>query len=240
MSDLRVLAAGSLRKVWPTLMAVFQQQSGIRVETVFAPAGLLRQRISRGERCDLFASANLAHPELLQQQGRVLQVSVFTHNQLCLTAQAAIVEPDDNWLTLIARPALRLATSTPGSDPSGDYAWQLFDYIEQQHPGVGNSLKKRALPLVGGADSQPVPIGKMAASWLLGNQHAELFLGYASYRAELTADKTLRVLTIPRNYQPLIAYAFALCQPQAQPLAQFLLSEAAQRLLQQAGFGVSL
>ncbi|MBP2168008.1 molybdate transport system substrate-binding protein [Erwinia toletana] len=233
---LRVLAAGSLRKVWPALMAAFQQQSGIRVTTQFAPAGLLRQRIISGEPCDLFASANLAHPTALQQQGHALQVAVFAHNQLCLTAKADVVQADDNWLTLLARPQLRLATSTPESDPSGDYAWQLFDRIEQQHPGVGNSLKKRALCLVGGAESPPIPAGELAASWLINHHRAELFLGYASYWAELQTGPTLRTLAIAPAYQPAIAYAFAVCQPQAQPLAEFLLAAEAQRLLAAAGF----
>ncbi|MFS2225348.1 substrate-binding domain-containing protein [Pantoea sp. B65] len=236
MSGLRVLAAGSLRKVWPALMALFRQQSGIEVETAFAPAGLLRQRILSGEGCDLFASANLAHPQALQQQGYALQVAVFAHNRLCLTAQAARVNPGDDWLTLLTRPELRLATSTPRSDPSGDYSWQLFDRIEQQHPGVGNSLKARALSLVGGAESLPVPAGQLAASWIIANHRAELFLGYASYLPELRTDAALRVFAIPQRYQPAIDYGFALCRPPAEPLAQFLLSEEAQHLLQTAGF----
>ena len=55
---MRVLAAGSLRRVWPQLMGHFPEP----VETQFGPAGLLRERIASGEACDLFASANLAHP----------------------------------------------------------------------------------------------------------------------------------------------------------------------------------
>lgn len=63
---MRVLAAGSLRRVWPQLMAHFPEA----VETQFGPAGLLRERIVSGEACDLFASANLAHPQALHVMGR--------------------------------------------------------------------------------------------------------------------------------------------------------------------------
>lgn len=236
MAGLQVLAAGSLRKVWPELMAAFTQQTGLTVTSHFAPAGLLRQRIANGEPCDLFASANLAHPQALLQQGRAIEVGIFTRNQLCLTAKAAQVQDSDDWLTLLSRPQLRLATSTPVSDPSGDYAWQLFDNIEQRHPGVGASLKKRALPLVGSADTPSIPPGQQAASWLIIHGQAELFLGYHSYAAELSLQTELRVFPIPRHYQPEIAYGFALCQSRAAPLAEFLLSPAAQRLLQAAGF----
>ncbi|WP_437609118.1 molybdate ABC transporter substrate-binding protein [Erwinia sp. V71] len=236
MSQLQVLAAGSLRNVWPALMATFEQQTGSTVATQFAPAGLLRQRIINGEPCDLFASANLAHPQALLQQGLAIQVELFTRNQLCLTAKASLVSRDDDWLTLLSRPSLRLATSTPASDPSGDYTWQLFDTIEQRHPGLGVKLKKRAMSLVGGADSAPIPAGKLAARWLIDSGHAELFLGYQSYAAELRRDAALRVFAIPRDYQPDIAYGFALCQPRAAALAAFLLNPAAQQLLHAAGF----
>ena len=236
MSDLQILAAGSLRNVWPALMAAFEQQTGIITASHFAPAGLLRQRIVNGEPCDLFASANLAHPQALLQQGHAVQVGIFTRNQLCLAAKASQVHCSDDWLTLLSRPQLRLATSTPASDPSGDYAWQLFDIIEQRHPGVGASLKKRAMPMVGGADTPPIPPGQQAASWLITHGQAELFLGYHSYAAELSRQTELRVFTIPRCYQPEITYGFALCHPRAAPLAEFLPSPAAQRLLQAAGF----
>lgn len=55
---MRVLAAGSLKTVWPAMMAHFPHP----VETHFGPAGLLRERIEAGERCDLFASASEEHP----------------------------------------------------------------------------------------------------------------------------------------------------------------------------------
>ncbi|EAO0583408.1 molybdenum ABC transporter substrate-binding protein, partial [Salmonella enterica subsp. enterica serovar Javiana] len=56
---MRILAAGSLRVVWPQLMAAFQADAVCD----FGPAGLLRERIEAGEACDFFASANLAHPQ---------------------------------------------------------------------------------------------------------------------------------------------------------------------------------
>lgn len=58
---MRILAAGSLRVVWPQLMTAFQADAVCD----FGPAGLLRERIEAGEACDFFASANLAHPQAL-------------------------------------------------------------------------------------------------------------------------------------------------------------------------------
>lgn len=153
MTTLRLLAAGSLRAVWPHLVAAFRAQTGFEVITDFAPAGVLRQRIERGERCDLFASANRLHPESLLQQRLAQRVARFAANTLCLTAKRDIVTEGDDWLSLLQRDGLRLATSTPRSDPSGDYTWQLFAHIEQRHPGVGEKLKEKAHMLVGGTES---------------------------------------------------------------------------------------
>lgn len=45
---MRILAAGSLRVVWPQLMTAFQADAVCD----FGPAGLLRERIEAGEACD--------------------------------------------------------------------------------------------------------------------------------------------------------------------------------------------
>ena len=55
-----------------------------------------------------------------------------------------------DWLALLSTTRLRLATSTPGCDPSGDYTWQLFARIEARYPGLGNAMAGRAQQLVGG------------------------------------------------------------------------------------------
>ncbi len=47
---MRILAAGSLRVVWPQLMTAFQADAVCD----FGPAGLLRERIEAGEACDFF------------------------------------------------------------------------------------------------------------------------------------------------------------------------------------------
>ncbi|MDE1186842.1 MAG: substrate-binding domain-containing protein [Pantoea sp.] len=232
MTTLHILAAGSLKPVWPALMAEF----GLNVETDFGPAGLLRERIVAGVRCDLFASANLAHAEDLFQRGLALKTGRFAANVLCLTVKRDRVTEQDNWLSLLARPDLTLATSTPHSDPSGDYTWQLFANIEQHHSGLGQQIQAKARCLVGGTDSLTVPPGELAASWLLTRNHADMFIGYASYAPRLTSFPALQVLSIPAPYNVRAEYAWALCQPQALVLADFLQSAAAQQILRQYGF----
>jgi molybdate transport system substrate-binding protein len=65
-----------------------------------------------------------------------------------LTARRGATTETREWLALLSDPDLRLATSTPGCDPSGDYTWQLFSHIEERCPGVGAAMMARARPLV--------------------------------------------------------------------------------------------
>ena len=56
-------------------------------------------------------------------------------NQLCALARPDVKASPANLLDLLLDPAVRLGTSTPKADPSGDYAWQLFEKAETLRPG---------------------------------------------------------------------------------------------------------
>ncbi|WP_304165963.1 substrate-binding domain-containing protein [Lonsdalea britannica] len=235
---LQLLAAGSLRGVWPALMAAFEAKTGLKTQTAFGPAGLLRQRIEQGEPCDLFASANRHHTTALVMGGLALSATPLAVNRLCLTASASAAARSQDWLTLLLDPELRLATSTPGSDPSGDYAWQLFEQIERHCPGAAAELQAKALMLVGGPTSTPVPEGHMAAAWTLQSGQADLFVGYASYAPRLRLIPGIHVFSLPDDQNIRADYTFALCRSEAQPLAEFLSSAVARQLLLDGGFEV--
>lgn len=134
-TPLTLLAAGSLRSAFLPLVAHFQQHTGLAVDAQFGPAGLLRERIEAGAPCAVFASANAAHPQALLQAGLAQECQGFAGNQLMLTARRSPDNDGLDWLALLSTPRLRLATSTPGCDPSGDYTWQLFARIEAHYPG---------------------------------------------------------------------------------------------------------
>ncbi|MEY8712135.1 substrate-binding domain-containing protein [Mangrovibacter phragmitis] len=234
---MKALVAGSLRAVWQPLMAAFYELSGERVDTGFGPAGLLRMRIEQGESCDLFASANLDHPLSLFMAGRAHQVMPFATNRLCLTVKTDCLIPGDTWLSVLSRPELRLGTSTPVSDPSGDYTWQLFRQIEWRYPGQGMAIQQRAQCLVGGSETLSVPPGETAAGWLINQGRVDMFIGYASYAARLRRITGLTVLDIPEDMGVQAQYTLALLDMQAECLAVFLGSPLAQKILIAAGFG---
>ena len=72
-----VYAAGSLRTALEDLGRAFTKESGIPVKPTFGASGLLKDRIAAGERADVFASANMAHPQALVDAGRAGAVRVF-------------------------------------------------------------------------------------------------------------------------------------------------------------------
>lgn len=227
---MHVLAAGSLRGVWQNLLAHFPEP----VETRFGPAGLLREHIEAGEECDLFASANLAHPQALLAVGRAQSVVPFASNKLCLTVRSEVQHDGEEWFSLLCRNDLRVATSTAGADPSGDYTQALFSRMGE----AGEAIRHRAKALVGGRDCAPVPAGQLAAEWILCGDQADIFIGYASYAQMLRQIDGLTVIDIPAPFNPRAEYACAVMTSRGQALAEYLLSDSAKTILLQAGFGV--
>ena len=60
--ELVLYGAGSLWEVMTQIVADYQTMHGLQVRTDFGPSGLMRERSERGERVDVFASADLGHP----------------------------------------------------------------------------------------------------------------------------------------------------------------------------------
>jgi molybdate transport system substrate-binding protein len=66
-----VLAAGSLRAAMTDSAAAFEAaQPGVKVRLGFGASGLLKDRVAAGEAADVFASANMTHPEALAAAGK--------------------------------------------------------------------------------------------------------------------------------------------------------------------------
>lgn len=239
MTDVvKVLSAGSLRHAFPALIEAFTAASGIAVSLSLGPAGLLRERIEAGEAFDLFASANMGHPQRLAAIGIAERVVCFARNRLCVIARADLGLTTDNFVTFLSAPSVKIGTSTPGDDPSGDYAFEVFDRIEARHPGKGVALKARARQLVGGRHSPPAPSGK-GGGYLISDGHADLMMSYYSNARLLAADPAFRIVEIPAEFAPQIEYGLALrkdAPAAASALGDFLASADGRAILVAAGF----
>lgn len=231
----RVLAAGSLRHALPEIAAAFEKAGGTAVSISLGPAGLLRERIEAGEPFDLFASANMAHPQRLVSIGLAKDALRFARNRLAIIARADFGLATENVADVLSNPSICIGTSTPGDDLSGDYAFEMFDRLEADRPGLGNALKSYALQLVGGRNSQP----GLSASGLIADGVVDLFLSYASNARLHAKDPALTVVQLPARLSPSISYGVAVRAAAGQSatlLKDFLLTERAASILVANGF----
>src|SRR5262245_34829035 len=83
-NELRVHAAGSLRAALTEVAQAFERSDpAVRIRFTFGASGLLKDRIAAGEPTDLFASANMEHPQALVSAGLAGAVQRFARNAMC-------------------------------------------------------------------------------------------------------------------------------------------------------------
>lgn len=235
---IHVLSAGSLRHAFPAIIEAFGKKTGIAVSLTLGPAGLLREEIEAGAKFDLFTSANMTHPRRLAAAGFSDHAVCFARNRLCVVVRADLGLTTANFLSVLSDPAVRIGTSTPGDDPGGDYAFEVFDRVEISHPGQGEAMRARARQLVGGRNSPPAPAGK-SGGYLIIDGEVDLMLSYYSNARLLMSDPLLSVVEIPQEFQPLIEYGMTVRKGAAEKaglLQEFLLSAQGQGILRDAGF----
>lgn len=175
-----VMAAGSLRAAMTEMSQAFQKETGVPVETRFGPAGSLHERIEKGEKADLFASADMAAPEALVREGKADKVTLFARNRMCVFVRPGLAVTSATLLDKLLDPALTLGTSTPKADPGGDYAWAIFARAEAARPGSGALLEAKARRFLGRSDPRKAPEGVNGLAWMLSQGEADLFIAYCS------------------------------------------------------------
>lgn len=236
----RLYAAGSLRVALLEVGAAFTQASAVKVAGTFGASGLLRERIDKGEPAEVFASANMEHPQLLAAAGKAAPSVLFARNRMC-----ALARPDANatTATLLDRmldPAVKLGTSTPKADPSGDYAWAIFEKAEKLRPGSYATLDAKAIKLTGGPSSPPPPPGRNAYGKFIEDGAADLFLTYCTNAVLAAAEvPAAQILTLPDTLAVGADYGLTIvngARPEAVRLAMYILSPAGQAILARHGF----
>jgi molybdate transport system substrate-binding protein len=234
--ELRVLAAGSLREVIGEIGDRYKQATGTVITADFGPSGVLRERIEKGEKTDLFASADMGHPLKLLADGRATRVDMFTRNALCAFASPKIGLTSANFVDRLLDPAVKLGTSTPNADPAGDYTWLMFRRADAIHPGAYETLDQKAQKVADGPG--PVP-GDPAADGLKSGD-IDVMIGYCSGRQRIAkAVPEVQVVQVPREITVGPEYGLAILKgadPRAEDLALYMLSPEAQQIFANHGF----
>jgi len=208
---LRVAAAGSLTDAFTDLLHRFPAGADSVAPATFGPSGLLREKIEASGGFDLFASADMGQPRRLAQGHPERIVLHFTRNKLCAFARGTVGLAGETMLERLLDPKTRVATSTPGADPGGDYAWEMFARADAVRPGARAMLEAKALKLVGGGDATPLLVpGKGAVEGVFLADKADVMLAYCSGGAPLLGavpglvSVPLPPALIPRSVSPTI------------------------------------
>ncbi|ART55636.1 molybdate ABC transporter substrate-binding protein [Acidovorax carolinensis] len=241
VAPVQVYAAGSLREALTEIARQHEARTGQPVALTFGASGLLRERIEKGEPAQVFASADTDHPQRLAARGGWQTPTVFTRNALCALTSEQISATPETLLATLLRADVRVGTSTPRADPSGDYAWALFRKADGVQPGAFAQLDAKALKLTGGADSPKPPAGRGTYAWVMDQRQADVFLTYCTNAVAAQAEvPRLRVVQLPAALQVGAAYGLTVRSDAPAPAATFaqtLLQPSAQAVLQRLGFG---
>lgn len=235
-----VFAAGSLREVLGEIARGYEAAGGTRTALEFGASGLLRARIEQGAPAQVFASADIEHPQHLARSGGWGAPVVFARNSLCALAQPALEVTSENLLETLLKPTVRVGTSTPKSDPSGDYAWELFRRADTLRAGAYAQLDAKALKLTGAADSPKPPPGRGTYTWVMEQGQADVFLTYCTNAVAAQRElPRLKIVQIPPQLQVFAAYGLTVregASPAARQFARHLLGAQAQAVFQRHGF----
>lgn len=242
---IRVLAAGSLRAAINEMATAFTRSTGITVQAGFGASGALRQRIEGGEAADVFASADMGNPLTLSRAGKTGPVVLFARNRLCALVRAGLALTPDTFLATLLDPEIKLGTSTPKTDPLGDYTWAMFGKADALRPGSRAALEAKAKKLIGGPPlTSPPPAGIDPFAWYVREGHADVFIEYCSAGPSFQKDLPgASVIDVPLALGMGADYGITILPTKntnAASFAMFVLSPDGQAILAQNGFEAPL
>lgn len=233
-------SAGSLRSALNDAAAAFERASGQKVQSKYGASGLLKDEIAGGARAEVFTSANMEHPQALATAGKAGPVVLFARNRLCALARPGLAVDSVTLLDRMLANDIKLGTSTPRADPSGDYAWEVFRKADKLKPDAFAALEKKALQLVGGPSSPTAPPGQALYGILVAEGKADIFLTYCTNAHQAQAQNPgQQIVALPQELAVGADYGLTViagAPPPAYAFASFILSVDGQRILAKHGF----
>jgi molybdate transport system substrate-binding protein len=233
-------AAGSLRGALSEVASGFEAAGLGKVQAKFGPSGILKNEIATGEKAQVFASANMEHPQALASEKHSSPVVLFARNRLCALVRSGLHVTPASLLGRMLDPQIKLGTSTPKADPSGDYAWELFHKAEKIMPGAYATLDKKALQLTGGPSSPPASQGRSAYGEFIAQGAADIFLTYCTNALVAQRENPAQqIVQLPDELSVGADYGLTVmngASVSAHRFALFILSVDGQRTLAKHGF----
>jgi len=240
--DVRLVAAGSLKAPLSALIDSYNKSHDSHIVAEWGPAGSLHDRLVAGEPFDIFAPAAFALAQSLTNQGLSGPSVVFVRNALCVVVPQDSPVTAENLVSSLLRPEIIPGTSTPKSDPAGDYTWEVFHRIDRLHPGAYEDLNHKAQQLFGGVPStKEAAKGGNILEESLDSHAVSLVISYCSGSAQMVRKSggKYRLISLPPDLDVQADYGLTLAKGASRAAADFafyILSPAGQRVLADFGF----
>jgi molybdate transport system substrate-binding protein len=227
--EVTVYAAASLTDVFEELAAAYTEETGVTVVLSFDASSALRAQITEGAPADVFASADLANPQALADEGLTAgDPTVFTRNALTIVTPAD-AEAVDDW-TDLATPGLRIVAA--GEDvPITGYANELVANLDSHADAPAGFADAYAANVVSREDNVRAVLAKIE----LGEGDAAIV-----YETDAASTDAVSSLEVPGSANVVAEYAAVVVADAAPGAAEFvawLAEEPAQRILASHGFG---
>ena len=205
-------------------------------------SGLLRERIEKGRGGARVRLRRHRPSQAAQRSGPHRRAAVvFARNELCALVRGGLAVTTDTLLDRMLDPAIRLGTSTPKADPSGDYAFALFGKAETMQAGAKAALEAKALTLTGGPTLPSRPTERSVYGWVMETGKADIFLTYCTGAVIAKAEvPSLSIVTIPKSINVGADYGLVVLKDApkaAHDLAAFIRSAPGKAALAKYGFG---
>ena len=239
-ADINVKAAGSVKDAFTAIFTEYTKQYSVDFAPEWGPSGSLRERLQKGEAFDVFASAALPHAQALTDAGVSGPSVLFAKNALCVVTQADRALDTANLIETLLKPEIKIGTSTPVSDPAGDYTWEMFRKVDALKPGAFDTLSKKAQQLFGGPNSTTPVNGRPRLLVALDERQIDLFIYYCSGAQQIVRGAAqYKSVSLPPELVVGPEYGLTVsckAQPGAADFAMYLLSPPAQATLKAFGF----
>lgn len=191
---LRVMAADALPKPMMEISNIFEKEHpGVKVTYDFTGSGVLKGDIEEGAPGDIFLSANAKFQRELEKKGFLKSYRIFAYDYLA--AATPINNPEKvnkfNLINKLMDPNVKLGTSSPHTDPAGDYTWKMFKIINKKIPGAFNRIVSHDNHMLDAALVIPA----------LKNGNVDLAILYTSQLLELERSGTkINIIPITKEY----------------------------------------
>lgn len=139
-TEITVSAAASLQDAFREIGALYERQTGVKINFNFAASGALQQQIEQGAPVDVFASAGQQQLDKLQEKDLIVPETRrdFVKNELVFIV--AKTSGESTFKEFLRNETARMAIGNPKTVPAGVYAEEQL-----RHLGVWKKLEPRLI-----------------------------------------------------------------------------------------------